>query len=75
MTIFNTVNPILMHFFTFSPFILHYFAQQISAVSNVKPDVSQWKATWRNKSGFSDSILPDLLSQIFDIIQADVVFY
>ena len=45
MAIFNTDIPILIHFFTFSPFKLHRSAQQGSAASNLKPDVSQWKAT------------------------------
>ena len=41
-----------MHFYTFSPFKLHYFALQGSATSNVKPDVSQWKVTLCYDVGF-----------------------
>ena len=53
MTIFNTIIPILILFFTFSPVKLLYFAQQESVASDIKPHVSQWKVTLHNDVGFS----------------------
>ena len=41
-----------MHLFTFSPLKLHNLAHQEHAASNVKLDISQWKATLRDDFRF-----------------------
>ena len=52
MIIFNTTAPIQNHFYSHFPLTLYDFATKASDASNVKPDVSQWKATLRNSVGF-----------------------
>ena len=52
MTIFNTVIPILMHYFTFFPFKMFICVPKSSGVSDVKPDISQWKVTLHNDVRF-----------------------
>ena len=53
MTIFNTVIPILVHFFTFLPFKVNYFAPSVSAFGIVKPNISQSQAAFHNDVGFA----------------------
>ena len=70
--IFNTVIPTLMPFFTFSSFKVYYFAPITSAFSSV--NLNQTSANQKGRfivtSGFN-SILQDILSQIFNLIQSD----
>ena len=74
MTIFNTVIPILTHFSYFS-LETHNFAPKENGASNVKPDVSQWKATLLNDVGFPTLNRSLPVQQIFDIIQQDFKWY
>ena len=49
---FNTTAPILNNFCSHFSLKLYNFAIKTIDASNVKPDVSQWKATLRNSVGF-----------------------
>ena len=53
LTTVNTVIPVLMHLFTFSPLKVHFFASMANVFSHVKPDVSQSEATSHNFVGFA----------------------
>ena len=46
MIILNTLIPILMNFFTFSPFKMYYFEPIATDFSSVEPDISQSETTF-----------------------------
>ena len=60
------------HKLIFSWHASFYCLPKSSGVSDVKPDVGQWKATWRQ---ISASISQDIPSQLFHVIQSDVALY
>ena len=53
MTIFITIIPILRHNLAFSSVKVYYFAPKAGVFSIVKPDVSQWEATFQNDVGLA----------------------
>ena len=54
---------------------LYNFATKASDASNVKPDVSQWKATLRNSVGFLTVYRRSVSIFFFHIIHTDVALY
>ena len=64
MKILNMVIPILMHFCS--------FVENLSVASRVMPHVIKRNMTYLMMPNVSCSILQDILSQIFEIIQSEV---
>ena len=61
-----------MHFFLSLPLKMYYFLPKESAISNVKPGISQWKATLSNDVEFPTVYLGIYRRKFFDVIQSDV---
>ena len=74
MTIFGTGIPILMHFFTFSSFTENFIALKSNTFCRVKPDVSQWEATFHNDVGLATVYHSNTVGN-FDVIQSDVALH
>lgn len=73
MTVYRSVIPILMHFFTISSFKVYYTALKANTFGNVKPESANEKRRITMTSGSRQS--QNIPPQIFDVIKSDVAQY